>query len=278
MTLRFRLTLALIGLLVPALVAFSVVVYFIASKRLYGALDDSLQSRVDAVEAQLPHDHALTSSDITFSNIAMIEGPPSTGYSFRILDVNGRLLYASLAARGRDMPDPQSFKNGSRFMTRETANQNLRLTYEPLMSPAGEALGYIESATSLKQTDRAINELIGVFVSGGILVVLATGVPAYVLAGRTLRPVRQVSALAADIERTADFTKRLPPSAPKGETAELVRTFNAMISRVERMLVSQRDFLAESSHELRRPLAVLRTYIDLLQEPGLPESERVACL
>jgi signal transduction histidine kinase len=107
---------------------------------------------------------------------------------------------------------------------------------------------------------------------------LATGLPAYVLAGRALSPVRQVSALASDIERTADFTKRLPPNAPSGETAELVQTFNSMIERVERMLVSQRDFLAESSHELRRPLAVLRTYIDLLQEPDLPESERISSI
>jgi two-component system OmpR family sensor kinase len=276
-TLRLRLTLAYIGLLVPALVAFSVVVYFIASKRLYNALDDSLQSRIDAVETQLPHDHRLTSSDITFSNIASIEGP-STGYSFRILDLNGRVLYASLAARGRDIPDVSAFQDGSRFLTKETGNQNLRISYEPVLSPSGETLGYIESATSLKQTDRALNELIGVFVIGGILVVLATGVPAYILAGRALSPVRQVSALASEVERTADFTKRLPPGAPKGDVAELVRTFNAMIERVERMLVSQRDFLAESSHELRRPLAVLRTYIDLLQEPDLPEGERHACI
>jgi len=57
-----------------------------------------------------------------------------------------------------------------------------------------------------------------------------------------------------------------------------VTTFNAMIDRVERMLASQREFLADSSHELRRPLTVLRTNIDLLNDPALPLGEREACL
>ncbi len=152
------------------------------------------------------------------------------------------------------------------------------MAYEPVEQPDGTTVGYIESATSLKQTDDALDQLVSVFVAGGILVVLATGGPAYFLAGRALTPVRQVSAMASDIERTADFSKQLPQNATRGETAELVRTFNAMIGRVDRMLVAQRDFLADSSHELRRPLAVIRTYIDVLREPGLAEAERRACL
>jgi signal transduction histidine kinase len=277
MTLRLRLTLAYIGLLIPALVAFSVVVYFIASSRLYGALDDNIESRMEAVDAQLPHDRPIAQSDV-FANVGAIEGPPSTGYSVRILDRTGRVLYASPAARTREIPDVSAFKPGSRFMTSETRGQNLRIAYLPVQDSNGAVLGYVQMATSLKPTDQALNELIGVFVVGGIFVVLATGLPAYVLAGRALRPVRQVSALAAELERTADFARRLPTNAPRGETAELVHTFNAMIDRVERVLASQKEFLAESSHELRRPLTVLRTYIDLLQEPDLPDPERAACI
>src|SRR5581483_1510922 len=125
MTLRLRLTLAYIGLLIPALVAFSVVVYFIASSRLYGALDDDIESRMEAVDAQLPHDRPVAQSDV-FANVGAIEGPPSTGYSVRILDRTGRVLYASPAARTREIPDISAFKPGSRFMTSETRGQNLR--------------------------------------------------------------------------------------------------------------------------------------------------------
>jgi len=59
---------------------------------------------------------------------------------------------------------------------------------------------------------------------------------------------------------------------------ELVATFNAMIGRVERTLEAHRAFLADSSHELRRPLTVLRMNIDILNDPALPPKEREACL
>jgi two-component system sensor histidine kinase MprB len=277
MTLKLRLTLAYIALLVPALAIFSAVVYFIASHRLYSAVDDGLQGRIDGVESQLPHDHPLTRSDVAL-NIGAIERSPAAGFSFRILDLSGRVLYSSSAASSREIPDLGAFSGDSRFLSRTAGGQNLRVAYEPVKQPDGTTVGYIESATSLKQTDDALDQLVSVFVAGGILVVVATGGPAYFLAGRALTPVRQVSAMASDIERTADFSKQLPQNATRGETADLVRTFNAMIGRVDRMLVAQRDFLADSSHELRRPLAVIRTYIDVLGEPKLAESERRACL
>ena len=108
---------------------------------------------------------------------------------------------------------------------------------------------------------------------------LLTGAPAYYLAGRSLRPVREVAARAAEIERTGDFANALPyPASRRDEMAELVHAFNAMVERVIRMLAVQRDFLSHSSHELRRPLTVLRTYIDLLAHPDLPEDRREASL
>ena len=129
----------------------------------------------------------------------------------------------------------------------------------------------------LKQTDNALEEMRATFAVGVLLILMLTGGPAYLLAGRALQPMRTVSQRAAEIERTGDFERTLPPSG-SGDTAELVETFNAMIGRVHRMLLAQRDFLANSSHELRRPLTVIRTYIDVLEDPRLGEEERAASL
>jgi signal transduction histidine kinase len=51
-----------------------------------------------------------------------------------------------------------------------------------------------------------------------------------------------------------------------------------MIGRVERALEAHRAFLADSSHELRRPLTVLRMNIDILNDPALPPEQREVCL
>lgn len=106
---------------------------------------------------------------------------------------------------------------------------------------------------------------------------LITGGFTYVLAWQALDPVRELSRLASEIERTADFSKRLQPRGG-AEMKELIETFNAMIRRVEKALLSQRAFLADSSHELRRPLTVLRANIDVLKDPGIDRDQREACL
>ncbi len=89
--------------------------------------------------------------------------------------------------------------------------------------------------------------------------------------------MRRVSQAARDLERTADFTRRLPEKGA-AEIKELTSTFNAMIARVERTLDGQLAFLGDSSHELRRPLTIIRTNLDVLKEPALPEEDRAACL
>ena len=80
------------------------------------------------------------------------------------------------------------------------------------------------------------------------------------------------------MERTADFSRRLALSGPTGETRELVSTINSMIGRVERSLVAQQAFLADSSHELRRPLTVIRANVEMLFDPALPKDQREQCL
>jgi len=87
-----------------------------------------------------------------------------------------------------------------------------------------------------------------------------------------------VAQAARDIEGTGDFSRRLDAPKASSEVAELVAAFNAMIERVEDTLVQQKSFLADSSHELRRPLTVLRTNIDILGEHDLSPEERERCV
>jgi len=84
--------------------------------------------------------------------------------------------------------------------------------------------------------------------------------------------------MARDIEETADLTRRLDKSAGEGEVRELVSAFNAMIERVEQTLAHQKSFLADSSHELRRPLSVLQTNVDILSRPNLSQADRERCV
>jgi two-component system sensor histidine kinase MprB len=276
MSLRLRLTLLYMGLMLPALVAFSIVVYLIASKRLYTGLDDGLITRVQTVRALLPTERPLEPGNVRTA-LAVLDQGTTVDLTFKVVDQNGRLLYAS-GRSAVSLPGPSQFRNGpDSSITWGNDENKSRVAYEPIRTTSGADGGYVVAAVPLRQTDAALEELQATFAVGVLLILLMTGGPAYLLAGRALQPVRQVSQRAAEIERTGDFQRQLPPSG-SGDTAELVQTFNAMIVRVHRMLLSQRDFLANSSHELRRPLTVIRTYIDVLEDPRLSEDERTASL
>lgn len=87
------------------------------------------------------------------------------------------------------------------------------------------------------------------------------------VAGMVLRPVGRITAVAKDIEAT-DLSRRIDLDGPEDELKELADTFDGMLGRIDEAFESQREFIHEASHELRNPLAVIRTNIDVaLDDP-----------
>jgi two-component system OmpR family sensor kinase len=276
-SLRVRLALVYLALLAVTLAVFSLATCLIAANRIYAYVDDNLTVRAEGLIATLqPLDTAIFQEDIARNRSALDE-EASAGAMFQIRDPQGNILYASAQPGSLSLPSPQGSPEERSFLTSEIRERRLRVLYRPIVSD-GQMLGSVEVAESLHQADESLNQIRNVFIVGGVAILVLTSASAYWFAGRALDPVRQVSRLAKDIERTADFSRRLREPRARGEMRELVATFNAMIGRVERTLQAHRAFLGDSSHELRRPLTVLRMNIDILNDPALPPEEREACL
>ncbi|OLB82131.1 MAG: two-component sensor histidine kinase [Actinobacteria bacterium 13_2_20CM_2_71_6] len=111
----------------------------------------------------------------------------------------------------------------------------------------------------------------------GLVAVLAISLAgvagAYLVAGRALRPLQQVTATARRLSgETMD--QRIRYDGADDEVAELAGTFDAMLDRLGAAFDSQRRFVANASHELRTPLAVMRTEIEVtLSDPDADVAE-----
>ena len=104
---------------------------------------------------------------------------------------------------------------------------------------------------------------------------------AWVLAGRILAPLQELRATARSITQT-DITRRIPVTGTD-EIAELARTFNAMLDRLEASfgslesaVASQRAFVSDASHELRTPITIVRGHLELLGDDPQERRETVA--
>lgn len=105
------------------------------------------------------------------------------------------------------------------------------------------------------------------------LLVLAS-VMAYIAAGRLLAPLRQAMETARSIQET-NLKSRIPVSGDD-DIAELGRTFNAMLDRLEHVVQLQRDFVSDAGHELRTPITIVRGHLELMTDDPADRAETLA--
>ena len=96
--------------------------------------------------------------------------------------------------------------------------------------------------------------LIGLFVAA-----LVVG---WFVAGRALEPVSRMTQVAQEIEAT-DLSRRIALEGPDDELTRMSRTFDSMLDRLDHAFTSQKEFLARTSHDLRTPLAIIRSNLDV---------------
>lgn len=94
------------------------------------------------------------------------------------------------------------------------------------------------------------------------LLALFSLVIGWVMAGRVLRPVREITETARRLSER-NLHERIAMQGPDDELRELADTFDAMLSRLASAFALQRDFVANASHELRTPLTIIRTDLDV---------------
>jgi len=286
MPIRWRLTLWFSVILCVALVLSGIIIHTVLQNHLYAEVDDNLKVYTAEIMDYIVSDIDIT--DIADDNYDIVceaacacspslreFGTP--GVYVRLIDDNGIIVGESQNLADLELPiDTSLLEQGLAGMTGiatltavdgtrvRIISSPMQLQDDTLVLEVGQSLLHIHNAMSEIRwalTGSILAALALAIVSGGILV------------RRALAPVVVIANTAQSIEASSDLSQRVGYDGPKDEIGQLATTFDHMIEHLEKVFESQRDFIADASHDLRSPLTVLQGNLDLLKR-DLGEEER----
>jgi len=192
--------------------------------------------------------------------------------SVDIVDTNGKRLWASQNHPSESEVVDRLGVSGQTLETL-TLPDGLRLRrYVKPQVLEDDFQIFIILTESLAHVEAALEGSIGRTVLLGIVVLTLTEILGHLAFRGIFYPLRKLVDTAEAIVSTDDVTKRVPVYLDTDE--EIKRTalaFNALMDRVEQLLEVSKQLLADTSHELRNPLTVLMTDLDLLREDLVSE-------
>jgi signal transduction histidine kinase len=191
-------------------------------------------------------------------------GPTQPENFVQVLDDAGQVLGASAG-----YASPALLSEAEIRAARRSAHLVARGdTYRLYALPVQDGSRIVVAGVSLATRDAALDKLDRSLWIGVPPALVLASIAAYFLAAAALAPVERMRARAATIS-TDEISTRLPIPEADDEIQALGRTLNAMLDRLEEGLTHERQFVANASHELRMPLAVLRAELEVaLRERG----------
>ncbi|MFE6590396.1 ATP-binding protein [Streptomyces sp. NPDC057781] len=140
--------------------------------------------------------------------------------------------------------------------------EDYRFAAVPVQNRAGDDLT-VYAGAPLSAEHGAVNTALTVMLIGFPLLLAVVGWVTWLVTGRALRPVAGIRREMAAITASEDLARRVPVPDTHDEVARLASTTNRTLAALESSVERQRRFVADASHELRSPIASLRTQLEV---------------
>jgi heavy metal sensor kinase len=255
LTIGWRLTLWYGAVLGLSLCGLAVTVYVTFAGNLLSEIDRALDEELAEIELEIVAARDVAERERQLQKYFAAHA----FYEIQVSRPDGATVFASDRIRGQPLPVPpiDAAAVGRNLLNVERPGApRLRLSSRRATGFDGPLV--IQAADSLELYDRELRQLLVVLVAALPLVLAAALTGGYLLSRKALSPVDRVTRAALDISAER-LDRRVEVPNPGDELGRLAIAFNAMIDRLRRSFEEMQRFTADAAHELRTPLAVLRT-------------------
>jgi two-component system, OmpR family, sensor histidine kinase MprB len=272
MSFRLRLTVLTAIAVATAIIGASFLVYYVDRGQLIGQVDSELTAsrNLPGVAVALNGPAGLKlgvrqSGKVSNSAVRLLG--PEAGKKI-ILPRSLTVVQIQVLRRGRALPPTQALG----FASTVIGGVHTRvLTYT---TPGA----IVHLSTSLVGIDRNLTHLRWLLILISIGGVGAAVLLGALVSGRALAPLRRLTATTEEIVATGDLSRRTEQRG-RDEISRLSTRLDELLGMLESSLRTQRQLVADASHELRTPITTVRANVELLAEPGsLDEGERAELL
>lgn len=283
MSLRRRLTLVAAGAVAVTVVGLALVAYLLVANMLRDQVDESLRAAAVVTDNRLLRQAPLVPPPSRQPQRIRVPGP---FIGVRIVDAQG----GTTRQFGGEAPFPTppealTIARAPSGTTRliDGRNDDGR-PVRVLLASLGDGRAAI-IARDTNEVETLLARLRWVFAGLGVIGVVAAGFLGRGVAGAATRPLLRLRNAVDHVGRTGDLTRRVPENGP-GELRDVAVRFNRMLGRLQASTEAldasaraQRQLVADASHELRTPIAALRTNVEVLQGTlDLSEADRARML
>jgi two-component system OmpR family sensor kinase len=189
--------------------------------------------------------------------------------TYQILDRQGQVLSSSPTAGSQPLLNAADAQHALTVPVHRDIGALLPINNHPLRAYAvplpntGGAAAVLVVAVRRDHRDEALLELLAQLGVAGLAALILTSSVGYLLARSALQPVERYRAQAARIINGDTGVRLDVPNTRHDEVTRLGRTLNTMLDALDAALERERDFVQDASHELRTPVTLLKTRVQL---------------